>query len=46
MPPGDGGREVRAEQIKKPSEVNQDDPNANAVEVPPHSPTFKEQVYG
>lgn len=40
------GDEVRAEQIKKPSEVNRDDPSINVVELPPRSPTFKEQVYG
>ncbi|KAN0087510.1 hypothetical protein V8E55_006131 [Tylopilus felleus] len=46
-PPHDGD-EVRAEQIKKPSEVTQDDPNINVVGPPPQpeSPTFKEQVYG
>ncbi|KAI9573659.1 hypothetical protein HD554DRAFT_2310811 [Boletus coccyginus] len=45
FPPGNGN-EVRAEQIKKPSEVNRDDPNINVVELPPHNPTFKEQAYG
>ncbi|KAF9220889.1 hypothetical protein BS17DRAFT_713041 [Gyrodon lividus] len=43
--PGDGG-EVRADQIKKSSDVNRNDPNINVVELPPRSPTFKEQVYG
>ncbi|KAH0831995.1 hypothetical protein J3R83DRAFT_12898 [Lanmaoa asiatica] len=45
IPSGDGNG-VRADQIKKPSEVNRDDPNIDVVELPPHSPTFKEQVYG
>ncbi|KAF8555748.1 hypothetical protein OG21DRAFT_823742 [Imleria badia] len=44
--PPDDGDEVPAERIKKPSEVNRDDPNVNVVELPPRSPTFKEQVYG
>ncbi|KAF8442989.1 hypothetical protein L210DRAFT_1058753 [Boletus edulis BED1] len=44
--PPDAGSEIRAEQIKKPSEVNQADPDVNVVELPPRSPTFKEQVYG
>lgn len=35
-----------ADQIKKPSEVHQDDPTIKVVEPSPHSPTFKEQVYG
>ncbi|KAG9315844.1 hypothetical protein JVU11DRAFT_3493 [Chiua virens] len=39
-------RAIPADQIKKPSEVNRDDPNINVVELPPHSPTFKEQIYG
>ena len=45
MPPSDG-KNVPADQIKKPSEVNRDDPNINVVELPPQSPTFKERVYG
>ncbi|KAG6377030.1 hypothetical protein JVT61DRAFT_1078 [Boletus reticuloceps] len=44
--PPDDGSEIRAEQIKKPSEVNQADPDVNVVELPPRSPTFKEQVFG
>ncbi|KIJ62550.1 hypothetical protein HYDPIDRAFT_41702 [Hydnomerulius pinastri MD-312] len=46
--PGGGG-EVRADQIRKPSEVNRDDPNINVVVLPPDSapkPSFKEQVFG
>ncbi|KAH7885432.1 hypothetical protein F5I97DRAFT_1928810 [Phlebopus sp. FC_14] len=43
--PGDGG-EVRADQIRKSSEVNRDDPNVNVVEVPQRKPSFKEKVYG
>ncbi|KAF9242651.1 hypothetical protein BU15DRAFT_72764 [Melanogaster broomeanus] len=43
--PGDGG-EVRADQVRKPSEVVRDDPNINVVELPPQNPTFREQVYG
>ncbi|KIK92963.1 hypothetical protein PAXRUDRAFT_829478 [Paxillus rubicundulus Ve08.2h10] len=39
-------KKIPADQIKKPSEVNRDDPNINVVELPPKSPTFKEQVYG
>ncbi|KAF8843372.1 hypothetical protein BDN67DRAFT_964468 [Paxillus ammoniavirescens] len=39
-------KNIPAEQIKKPSEVNRDDPNINVVELPPKSPTFKEKVYG
>ncbi|KAG2124250.1 uncharacterized protein EDB93DRAFT_1258884 [Suillus bovinus] len=46
--PGDGTH-IPADQIRKPSEVDRNDPNINVVEIPAEikrSPTFKEQVFG
>ncbi|KAI6016250.1 hypothetical protein EDC04DRAFT_545539 [Pisolithus marmoratus] len=41
------GYEVPLDQIRKPEEVNRDDPNIRVVELPPRrEPSFKEKVYG
>lgn len=41
------GNEVPVDQIRKPEEVNRDDPNIRVVELPPQrKPSFKEKVYG
>ncbi|KAI5981700.1 hypothetical protein EDD15DRAFT_2379118 [Pisolithus albus] len=41
------GNEVPVDQIRKPEEVDRDDPNIRVVELPPQrDPPFKEKVYG
>ncbi|KIO05413.1 hypothetical protein M404DRAFT_25541 [Pisolithus tinctorius Marx 270] len=41
------GHEVPLDQIRKPEEVDWDDPNIRVVELPPQrKPSFKERVYG
>ncbi|KAI6113409.1 hypothetical protein EDD16DRAFT_1709516 [Pisolithus croceorrhizus] len=41
------GNEVPVNQIRKPKEVNRDDPNIRIVDLPPQrKPSFKEKVYG
>lgn len=45
--PGDGSK-IPADQIRRSSEVDRNDPNLNVVEVPGDSkkPSFKEKVFG
>ncbi|EGN98536.1 hypothetical protein SERLA73DRAFT_139032 [Serpula lacrymans var. lacrymans S7.3] len=44
--PGDGSEVQAKPDIRKPSEVDMDDPNINVVVLPAEKPSFKQQVFG